>query len=61
MIAILDHGPGFYPEQSQEKLKKPFKKIREFNSRKTIYRDMIDNIFTSFYIKYDTLFFNNSV
>ena len=60
MMAILDHGPGFYSEQSQEKLNKSFRQIREFNSRKTSYKDMLEDIFTLFYIKSDPIIFSEN-
>ena len=59
MIERLSKPPGFYSEQSQEKLNKKFRDIRDNNSRKMSFGVMLEDIFVYFYVNSDPFIFKN--
>ena len=61
MIKILEKAPGVYSEQSQEKINKKFRDLRDCHSRKIEFKSMLEDIFTFFYVNTDPLIFKNEL
>ena len=61
MIKILEKVQGVYSEQSQEKINKKFRDLRDCHSRKIEFKSMLEDIFTFFYVNTDPLIFKNEL
>lgn len=60
MINLRDMGPGFYSEESQERINKKLRDVRQNNTRKSSYKNMMEDMASYIYLSTDPIV-NNAI